>query len=187
MKRTGFKRLTYEEAMAKQKIAREKAMARREEKKLKPKRRDKTTGKIVRNKPDRIKTLKKKLWAIFSQYIRKSQADHTGYLTPVDAVNGERKHWSEVHCGHLIHNSERSQSLGGNELWYYEHNFAPQTVDGNYFNANDSAKVYTIWAVKKYGVEEVEKMIKMKEIPRKWTEEELVAKYNYYKSKFDEL
>lgn len=136
------------------------------------------------NKQKRVKSLKRKLWIVFSQYIRKSYADHTGWLITVD---GERTTWKECDCGHLWANTERNQQLGGNELWYYENNFAPQSASGNRFNQDDSAKKYMGWAIKKYGQEEVDRMYQMKQTPKKWTEEELEEKYRYYKEKFESL
>lgn len=179
MKNTGFKRLTYEEFLEKQKQRKERQLKKREQ--LKQLRAD---GR-VKPKPDRMKTLKTKLWVMFSKYIRKSYADPiTGMVMTCD---GKLEYWQDTDCGHLFHNTERCKSAGGNELWYYEKNFAPQSNNGNRLNADDSAKTYLIWAIKRYGIEEVEKMRKMKEIPRKFTEEELQAKYLYYKEKFDRL
>lgn len=135
-------------------------------------------------KSEKIRNLKKKLWPIFSKYIRRRWADHTGYLTTVDGV---LVHWKECDCGHLRHNSERNALLGGNELWYYENNFAPQSNQGNRNNADDSAQKYMLWAVKTYGVEEVDKMMKMRNTYKLWTLEELEEKYEYYKQAFEEL
>lgn len=135
-------------------------------------------------KSERIRILKKKLWKVFSQYIRLSWADQTGYLTTVDGVT---VHWKECDCGHLWHNSDRNALLGGNELWYYENNFAPQSNNGNRLNADDSAQKYMLWAVKTYGQDEVDKMWKMKQTPKKWTESELEAKYQHYKSLVDTM
>lgn len=179
MKRSGFRRLTYEEIIEKQKKARDRQMLKRADLKQR-----KIEGK-VKPKPDRMKTLKTKLWGMFSQYIRKSYADpDTGMVMTCD---GKYIHWKEADCGHLYAGTERSKSGGGNELWYYENNFAPQSNNGNRFNAEDSAKVYMVWAIKKYGVEEVEHMAKLKQIPRKFSEEELTQKYLYYKEKFAKL
>lgn len=179
MKRTGFKKPSYEEYIRKQQIAQKKRA-----KRLK----DNPVVKVkVKQKPkaDRIKSLKTKLWVIFSQYIRKSYADVNGMVLTCD---GHYKKWNEgVDCGHLFANTERNKQLGGNELWYYENNFAPQDNQGNRFNAKDSAKNYMLWAIRKYGMEEVEKMKKMKDTPKKWTEEELEEKYLYYKREFDKL
>lgn len=182
MKRTGFRRLTYAEAIQKQDEARDRARARHAAKSALPK---PLQEKKVPPKKDRIKTLKRKLWEAFSRYIRKSYADsQTGYVMTCD---GKLLHWKETHCGHLFNNSERSQSLGGNALWYDERNFAPQSSDGNYFNAGDSAKKYMMWAVRKYGIEAVEEMQRLKQTPRQFTEQELEEKLVYYKEKFDRL
>lgn len=203
MKQSGFRKKTYAEIIAIQEKAREKKVAKMKDtprvipvacikrtgapcncKKCARKRHRKEKG-LPPTKEERVKTLKTKLWAIFSKYIRKSYADPmTGMVLSCD---GKYLHWQETHCGHFFNNSERSQSLGGNELWYYENNFAPQSSEGNYFNADDSAKIYAVWAVKRYGAAEVEKMMQMKQKERKFTEEELQAKYIYYKEKFDTL
>jgi len=178
MKRSGFKRLTYEELIKKQDAARERAIERRKLKASQPKVKKPPT------KQERVKTLKRKLWEIFSKYIRKSYADKNGMVLTCD---GKHIPWQETHCGHLLTNSERNQSLGGNELWYYENNFAPQSANGNYFNADDSAKKYMLWAVCKYGEQEVKNMYRMKQTPRMYTEEELQAKYEHYKQLFDKI
>ena len=178
MKRSYFKRPTYEDMIAAQNRKKERQLAKREKlKELKAQGR-------VKPKPDRMKTLKTKLWQMFSKYIRKSYANENGMVLTCD---GKWVHWQETDCGHLYAGTERSQSGGGNELWYYENNFAPQSNNGNRFNAEDSAKVYMAWAIKKYGIEEVEHMGRLKQIPRKFTEEELQAKYLYYKDKFARL
>lgn len=135
-------------------------------------------------KSEQIRRLKKKLWSIFSQYIRKRAADHTGWLMTVDGVWTT---WKECDCGHLRHNTERNALLGGNELWYYENNFAPQSNQGNRNNADDSAQKYMLAAIKKYGIEEVDKMMKMRQTYKLWTLEELQEKYEYYKQAFEAL
>lgn len=181
MKRTGFKKPSFEEYIAKQKEKQKKqkaALKRSGFKKTKAK--PKTIP-----KDERIRLLKTKLWKIFSKYIRRSYADQNGMVYTCD---GEYKKWNEgVDCGHLFANTERNKQLGGNELWYYENNFAPQSNHGNRFNAKDSAKNYMLWAIQRYGLEEVEKMKRMKNTSKKWTEEELEQKYLYYKEKFDKI
>lgn len=189
MKRTPLKRPSYEEALAKKRVQDAKRQEKRVQRQIEGKeRKPRRTPKRLKNgelaQSEKTRRLKKKLWGMFSQYIRKSWADHAGYLTTVDGVV---VHWKECDCGHLRHNSERNQQLGGNELWYYENNFAPQSNQGNRNNADDSAQKYMLWAIKKYGAEEVDKMFRMKETYRLWTFEELEAKYEYYKKKFEML
>lgn len=188
MKRSGFKRPTYEQIIKAQQKQRARALERAAERRANPKPKPvkvaKPKEKRPPNKKERVKTLKAKVWRMFSKYIRAKYADRMGYLVTCD---GKRMHWKEAHCGHLFHNSERNQSLGGNELWYYEKNFAPQSMPGNYFNADDSAKVYMMWAIQQYGAEEVAEMRRMKERQRDFTEEELQAKYEHYRAEFDKI
>jgi len=129
-------------------------------------------------KVKRIKSLKRKLWIAISLHVRKSHADHTGYLTLADT--GESCHWRDCDCGHLFANTERNQQLGGNELWFYEKNYAPQSRKGNRFGADNSAHEYMLWAIHRYGLEEVEKMRRMRNSYKLWTEEELTELLKHY-------
>lgn len=132
----------------------------------------------------RIKTLKRKLWETFSKYIRQRWADSNGMVMTCD---GKFQHWKETHCGHLYTNTERNQSLGGNELWYYEHNFAPQSANGNYYDDDDSGKKYMSWAIEKYGHDEVKKMLRMKHTTKKFSENDLETLLEYYQRSIKEL
>ena len=186
MKKTGFKRKT-QKPLKRTPFKRKtplKAYTGLNSKPLKPRRVAKRLKDGSLAKSEQIRRLKKKLWSIFSQYIRKRAADHTGWLTTVDGVWTT---WKECDCGHLRHNSERNSLLGGNELWYYENNFAPQSNQGNRNNADDSAQKYMLAAIKKYGIEEVDKMMKMRQTYKLWTLEELEEKYEYYKTEFEKL
>lgn len=180
MKRTGIKRPTYEEALARVRAQRERQRAKALAARTKPK----EPKPKVKPKKDRVKTLKRKLWTAFSRYIRKSYADKNGMVMTAD---GKFMRWEESHCGHLYNNSERNQSLGGNELWYDERNFAPQSMPGNYYNADDSAKVYMGWAIRRYGDEVVQQMFRMKHTARKFTEAELEEKLRHYVEAFARL
>lgn len=135
--------------------------------------------KRVKPKPSRIKSKKTKLWGLISKHIRQSYADHAGYVTLVDT--GQSVHWTECDCGHLFHNGERNAQLGGNQLWYYENNYAPQGRQGNRHGTRDSANNYMLWAINRYGLEEVEKMRTMKKTYKLWTEEEVDALIEKYK------
>lgn len=193
MRRSGFRQQSIEEVKAKQAIKRDKDKSKPRgglkrsklaSKGKKPRRVTKRLKDGSLAKSEQIRRLKKKLWPIFSKYIRKRWADDAGYLQTVD---GEIAHWQACDCGHLRHNTERNALLGGNELWYYENNFAPQSNQGNRNNADDSAQKYMLWAVKTYGIEEVDKMMKMRQTYKLWTLEELEEKYNYYKAEFEKL
>lgn len=44
-----------------------------------------------------------------------------------------------------------------------------------------------LWAVKKYGADEVDAMFRMRETYKLWTYEELEAMYQFYKTQFELL
>lgn len=185
-KYSSFKTKSYNEKIASLKVKQAKAR----KSVVKPKKPAKGQNKPKKGKSRpptkavRVKKLKKKLWPIFSRYIRLKYADHTGWTKTSD---GEYAFWKETDCGHLWHNSDRNSLLGGNELWFYENNFAPQSQAGNRFNKDDSAKKYMGWAIEKYGKKEVDKMYKLKQTYKLWTEEELEEKYQFYKSEVDRM
>lgn len=183
MKRSGFKKPTFAEALIKQSKARDRLMEKKRKERNLPKK--KVRKKVSEyTEEDKIRILKKKLWTKFSQYIRKSYANHEGYVQTSD---GKLRHWKNTDCGHLFPNTERNSTGGGNELWYVEDNFAPQSVSGNRFNEGDSAKVYTLWAIEKYGLERIKELEALKKIGKKWSLKELQEKYEYISDKFDKL
>jgi hypothetical protein len=94
MKRSGFKRLTYAEAMEKQNIARAKKAA--QPKKPKPVKYPTVMG----IKGTRYTGLKGVLWAIFSMYTRKRDfLLHTGSCVSCSAVLND---WKEGDAGHYV-------------------------------------------------------------------------------------
>jgi hypothetical protein len=50
---------------------------------------------------DTIKSLKKEVWDLFSEYIRRSEADKDEYCVCVTC--GYRDHWKGMQAGHYIH------------------------------------------------------------------------------------
>jgi hypothetical protein len=72
-----------------------------------------------------LPTLNKKLWKIFSEYIRRKDADENGMVKCIAC--GALKHWKEIHAGHYI---PKSISLA---LRFDEVNVNPQCVGCNMF------------------------------------------------------
>jgi len=65
-------------------------------------------------KPTR-KGLIKKLDTIFSEYIRKKNADKKGYVTCI--TSGKKYHFSEVDAGHFISRKEMSTRWNEQNVW----------------------------------------------------------------------
>lgn len=94
MKRTGFKRLTYEEAIAKQKITRDKKAS-------KPKKKAPVKYPTVLGiKATRYTGLKGVLWAIFSMYTRKR--DFILYNGRCVSCSATLNDWKDGDAGHYV-------------------------------------------------------------------------------------
>ena len=85
-------------------------------------------------KPTRSK-LVKKLDTVFSQYIRRSNADNNGYCTCVTC--NKTFHWKEIQAGHFM--SRKFYSVR-----WSEENVKPQCVACNVYRAGEQYK-YSIF------------------------------------------
>lgn len=113
-----------------------------------------------------ISTLKKKLWTLFSQYIR--QRDK--YICFTCGRKGEG---SGMHAGHFI-----SKSVGGIALYFHEDNVHAQCYNCN-INLGGHQWEYGV----RLGKEKVDELYKIKNQINKWTIEDYEKKIEYYKSK----
>lgn len=86
--------------------------------------------------------LKKKLWTLFSKYIRLRDADTSGY---VKCISCERKlHWKDMHAGHYW-----AKSLG-TSIYFDEQNVHAQCPGCNLFKHGNQPE-YAIALTKRYG------------------------------------
>jgi hypothetical protein len=85
-------------------------------------------------KPTRSK-LVKKLDTVFSQYIRRSNADNNGYCTCVTC--NKTFHWKEIQAGHFMSRKHYS-------IRWDERNVKPQCVACNVYRAGEQYK-YSIF------------------------------------------
>jgi hypothetical protein len=81
-------------------------------------------------KPTRSK-LVKKLDTVFSQYIRRSNADNNGYCTCVTC--NKTFHWKKIQAGHFISRKHYS-------IRWDERNVKPQCVACNVYRAGEQYK-----------------------------------------------
>lgn len=89
-----------------------------------------------------LPTLNKKLWKIFSEYVRRKGIDEYGYGRCISC--GVRKPWKELHAGHYI---PKSVSLA---LRFNEINVNPQCAGCNVFRHGNISQ-YAIGLMKKHG------------------------------------
>ena len=85
-------------------------------------------------KPTRSK-LVKKLDTVFSQYIRRSNADNNGYCTCITC--NKTFHWKEIQAGHFMSRKHYS-------IRWDERNVKPQCVACNVYRAGEQYK-YSIF------------------------------------------
>ena len=121
--------------------------------------------------------LKKKLWAIFSQYIRRKDADENGIVQCISCPT--KAHWKEVDCGHY----EKRGHLG---TFVDERNNHGQCRRCNhYLGGNQSA--YAIALVRKYGPGILEELDSLKRSRDKYSRAEYEELIETYKKKLTDL
>jgi len=120
----------------------------------------------------RIKPLKKRLWKIFSQYIRIRDADDHGYCKCITC--GKRFHWKEMDAGHFI-------SRAWNNLLFNEYNVNAQCHRCNRFLEGEK-DLYGKALDKKYG-KSTRPMLNKLKMPRNFKCDELEDMIDNYKDK----
>jgi hypothetical protein len=128
-------------------------------------------------KPRKI-NLKKKLWKVFSEYIRRRAADLDGYVACVSC--GVSKPWNEVHAGHYI-----PKSLGTG-IYFCEQNVHPQCVSCNLWR-HGNQNAYALYLVKTYGPTILETLDAKRRETVKIRPEEYLALIDHYREKLEAL
>lgn len=124
-----------------------------------------------------LRALDKILWVEFSAYIRRRGADDGGTNDCISC--GAYKHWSDGDCGHYI---SRSYAV----IKYHEKNNHFQCKHCNGMregNKDDYRKAL----IKRYGLEAVEELERMKHQPYKTNRIEVLEMIEKYKSLNAEL
>jgi len=96
----------------------------------------------------------KTVWTKCSEYNRRKLADDNGYVACVCC--GKVKHWKEMDAGHFIPKKK------GKAVYFLPENIFPQCTGCNRpYSSAQAEKVkiaYTLWMVKTYGTEAVERL-----------------------------
>ena len=114
---------------------------------------------------------KRTIWEAFSKKIRQRTANHQGMVRCVSC--NRVCAWEETDCGHFFENTERSSGWGGNQLWYDLRNFGAQCQKCNRFNAPEAKRDWTVKFIQEYGETVYNEMKHMRDVPKKWTPEEV--------------
>jgi len=124
-----------------------------------------------------LRQLKGMCWKVFSEYIRRKDADEGG--TNECYTCGKYAHWKELHAGHFV---------GGrkNAVLFDERVVRPQCVVCNIFLAGNYA-VYTLRMLDENGRQCVDDLLALKNQTLKVTRSDLEEKIAHYRQKLAEL
>ena len=142
-------------------------IAREREKKKKAMQRAKENRKKARErKKNSVATLKKVLDQVFSQYIRQRDKG-------VCVTCGTKKPWKEQQNGHYV-------PRGHNATRFDERNCNCQCIGCNVFKKGNMDE-YTLFMIRKHGVEVLEELNKLKYKTKQFTSQELQEMIDHYK------
>lgn len=122
-----------------------------------------------RGKKKTVGYYKKKLWTLFSLFIR--QRDNYVCFTC-----GRKAEGSGAHAGHFV-----PKSVGGLALYFHEENVHCQCYNCN-INLGGNQYIYG----EKLGKEKADYLYSLKGKITKWTIEDYLQKIEYYKSKLEQ-
>lgn len=123
-----------------------------------------------------ISKLKKKVWAVFSKYIRLL---YSNYTTVKCVTCGTVKPIGEMHAGHYIHGNTK-------RTYFEERNVHPQCVSCNMYKSGNLAP-YAIYLESFYGVGILQELEALGNDQRTWKRDELEELYIIYKHKVSNL
>lgn len=165
MKTGTFNKKTYAEICEINAIKSKNKQSIKSEAKVRTKGRILTTKRVSKPKSPSISTLKKKLWTVFSLYIR--QRDNFTCFTCGRIGEG-----GGMHAGHFI-----PKSVGGINLYFDEDNVHAQCYHCN-INLGGNQYEYSLRLGGK-----ARELYEIKGVYHKWTVEDYKKKIEYYKTK----
>lgn len=127
-------------------------------------------------KRQNISTLKAKAWRIFSEYIRRRDADPQGYCRCVTC--GVRAQWHQLQAGHFL----RSRSKG---ILFDERGVHAQCDRCNRLEGHGDD--YWVFMETRYGRDVIEELRELKWQGGSWTQDELKAVIKHFEKKLQEL
>jgi hypothetical protein len=134
---------------------------------------------MARTKLQSPKRLKITTWEVFARFIRARDPWCVSCLA-------QGKQVPTTEAGHYKHNSERSQSLGGNALWFDARNVHGQCGACNRWKSGNLA-AYALYLEEKYGQGILQDLNTLYNTPKKWTREDIEEKRRFYAEAFHAL
>jgi hypothetical protein len=131
----------------------------------------------MKKKLPTLSALEKKLDRVFSEYIRRKDADHGG---TVDCCTcGKLFYWKEVDAGHFVKRQHRS-------IRWDERNVHPQCTRCNHFMGGRQDD-YAQFVIKKYGQTVFDELMLLKYQTVKYTRADLMDMIELYQEKLSKL
>ncbi len=144
--------------------------------------RQKELKKVRKVEKPSVFKLKKKLWTIFSQYVRLRDADLNGNVKccTCDAVYFWTDPKGRLQGGHFF------PQRGNAALIFDESNVHGQCSRCNGAQEGEQY-LYSLFIIEKYGQQELDRLVKLKGQPFKYTIEFLEDKIKHYTKEVDKL
>lgn len=127
---------------------------------------------MKRRKRNPTRALKRNAWQAISRYIRTRDPFCISCLM-------EGKNVPSTQAGHYQYNTERSQSLGGNALWYDPRNLNGQCAACNLYKSGNLAS-YARYLQTKYGPQILDELYQLWRTPKKFTLDEITEVISQY-------
>lgn len=118
-------------------------------------------------KKPKLTTLKKKLWKLTSEYVRRRDADSEGYVKCCTC--NATKHWKEMQAGHFIPQAQ------GNAVKWDLRNMHTQDYRCN-INLGGNGAEYYPYMIERYGQEVVDELRRLSHTTVKFTVSDLQEK-----------
>ena len=134
-------------------------------------------GKAWAGKKPSLSTLKKKLWKVFSEYVRRKDADEGGTVACVTC--GKLMFWKEAHAGHAIPGRN-------NAVLFDEDIVKPQCPVDNIWKGGQY-HIFATVLIKEHGLEWWEKKLDDSRKPVKYTHAEIEEMLKTYVGKLSDL
>jgi hypothetical protein len=128
-------------------------------------------------KKQSLKTLKTKCWKLFSEWVRRKDADEGGSERCYTC--SRPFHWKELQCGHAIGGRHNAVLLDADIC-------RPQCVHCNVFSRGNYP-IFTAKLIREHGLEWFEEKLAGSRQVKKYTRIDLEALIESYKTKIQEL
>ena len=119
---------------------------------------------MKRKRKTPLPKLKKKLWKLFSELVRRKSANEYGMVRCVTC--GSEKDWREVHAGHYI-----PASVCGLNLYFNPLNVHPQCVGCNLYRRGNLSQ-YALFLRNEYHDGILETLEDIRKTEAKWTRDD---------------